>query len=256
MYTALTNVKAMQQEAILSHLPPMFKSAIKVDLRKSPIYSGFLFEARVQAALRIAKKDASISFQQAMARVLVNPCRTSGTPLVERASCTITATVPSHRPSTSVVRTVPAPAKRAPVVETCSQTSSFPTKNIEHVFFGSRPSLVPDSSWSLPCQQSRRLARDWSGGLGPRCVQQRLPDSFHYHSTSHLPSSWVPVLPLRIHESSGIGSRGSASLRKRGVRGGLINFRILQPSLCGAKGHRRLPPDSRTFPTHWYVNTT
>ena len=75
----------------------MFRSLIKVDMRKSPIDSAFLFyEARVQAALWMAEKDASISFQQVLARALVKPRPTSGTPLVERASRNIPGAAPSH----------------------------------------------------------------------------------------------------------------------------------------------------------------
>ena len=71
---ALTNVKAKKQEAILSHLPPVFKSATKVDLRKSAINSALLFdEDRVTEALQVADKAASISFQQAVPQALVKP---------------------------------------------------------------------------------------------------------------------------------------------------------------------------------------
>ena len=111
---ALANVKAMRREVILSRLPPMFKSAIKVDLRKSSIDSAFLFdEARVQTDLQIAEKDASISFQQAAARALVKPHPFSGTPLVERASRTVPAAAPS-RPSTSAGRMALASRQRVP----------------------------------------------------------------------------------------------------------------------------------------------
>ena len=71
---ALANVKAMRWEAILSHLSPVFESATKVDLRKSAVDCALLFhEERVKEPLRVADKAASISFQQAAARALVNP---------------------------------------------------------------------------------------------------------------------------------------------------------------------------------------
>ncbi|KAK3888193.1 hypothetical protein Pcinc_007724 [Petrolisthes cinctipes] len=89
---ALTNVKAMRREAILSHLPPVFKSATKVDQRKSAIDSAILFdEDRVKEALWVADKAATISFQQAAARALVKPRPVTGMPLVERGSRSNTA---------------------------------------------------------------------------------------------------------------------------------------------------------------------
>ncbi|KAK3893317.1 hypothetical protein Pcinc_002872 [Petrolisthes cinctipes] len=90
---ALTNVKAMRREAILSQLQPVFKSATKVDLRKSAIIdSAVLFdEDRVKEALRVADKTASISFKQAAAWALVKPRPAKGTLLVERGSHSNTA---------------------------------------------------------------------------------------------------------------------------------------------------------------------
>ncbi|KAK3887612.1 hypothetical protein Pcinc_008316 [Petrolisthes cinctipes] len=85
-------MKAMRWKAILSHLPPVFKSATKVDLRKSAIDSAVLFDVdRVKEALWVADKAASISFQHAAARVLVKPRPATGTPLVERGSRSNTA---------------------------------------------------------------------------------------------------------------------------------------------------------------------
>ena len=84
---ALANIKAMRRESILSHLPPAYKIPSKVDLRKSSIDSGLLFdEDKVKEAVKMADKNASISFQQAAARALVKPCPAPGTPLVERGS--------------------------------------------------------------------------------------------------------------------------------------------------------------------------
>lgn len=112
---ALTNVKAMRREAILSHLPPVFKSATKVDLRKSAIDSAFLFdEDRVKEALQVADKAASISFQQAAARALVKPRPATGTPLVDRGSRSASAGDPSHRAPLSTRRLDPSSRSRAP----------------------------------------------------------------------------------------------------------------------------------------------
>ncbi|KAK3864567.1 hypothetical protein Pcinc_029750 [Petrolisthes cinctipes] len=113
---ALTNVKAMRREAILSHLPPVFKSATKVDLMKSAIDSAVLFdEDRVKETLRVADKTASISFQQAAARVLVKPRPATGTPLVECGSRSNTAVATSyHRFSVSSRRPDSSSNLRAP----------------------------------------------------------------------------------------------------------------------------------------------
>ena len=84
---ALANVRAMRREAVLSHLPPTYKTASKVDLRQSTIDSSLLFEeSKVKEALSMADKAASISFQQAAARALVKQRPAPGTPLVARGS--------------------------------------------------------------------------------------------------------------------------------------------------------------------------
>ena len=104
----LANVRAMRREAILSHLPSIFKNASKVDLRQSSIHSSFLFEEnKVKDALKLSEKSAYISFQQAAARALVKPRPVPGTPLVEQGLRASTSGVfpqrafPSSRRQTS-----------------------------------------------------------------------------------------------------------------------------------------------------------
>ena len=63
---ALTNIKALRQESYLRYLPSSFTSSTKMDLRKSSVDSGFLFDQdRVKEALDRAEKTTSFTFQQA-----------------------------------------------------------------------------------------------------------------------------------------------------------------------------------------------
>ena len=73
---ALANIRAMRRESMLSHLPPAYKTPSKVTLRQSSVLSSFLFdEDKVKDAMQLAAKSASITFQQAATRALVNQCR-------------------------------------------------------------------------------------------------------------------------------------------------------------------------------------
>lgn len=88
----LANVKALRRESYLRYLPASFTTATKVDLRKSSLDSGLLFDQDlVKAALDRAEKTASLTFQQAAAKALAKPRPAPGTPLVERG----------HRPPTA-----------------------------------------------------------------------------------------------------------------------------------------------------------
>ncbi|MPC22298.1 hypothetical protein E2C01_015309 [Portunus trituberculatus] len=121
---ALSNVKAMRREAILSHLPPVFKTATKVDLRKSAIDLAFLFD-KVKEALRVADKAASFSFQQAAAQALIKPRPATGTPLVDRGSRLASTGDTSHLTSLSTRHIDLASRSRAPQHQRSS--SSLPS---------------------------------------------------------------------------------------------------------------------------------
>ncbi len=54
---ALANIKAMRLVSVLSHLPPAYKTASKVALRKFSLDSNLLFEdSKVLETIRIADK--------------------------------------------------------------------------------------------------------------------------------------------------------------------------------------------------------
>ena len=86
---ALANIKALRRESYLRYLPASFTTSTKMDLRKSALDSGLLFDQdRVTEALARAEKTASLSFQQAAAKALSKPRPSPGTPLVERGART------------------------------------------------------------------------------------------------------------------------------------------------------------------------
>ena len=96
---ALTNIKALRQESYLRYLPSSFTSSTKMDLRKSSVDSGFLFDQdRVKEALDRAEKTVSLTFQQAVAKALAKPRPSTGTPLVERGSRPVSGPSSSRQP--------------------------------------------------------------------------------------------------------------------------------------------------------------
>ena len=98
----LANIKALRRESYLQFLPPTFKTSTKMDLRKSSLDSGFLFDQdRVKEALDKAERNASITFQQAAARALVKPRPVPGSPLVGRGPRPLPVPSSSHPPRPS-----------------------------------------------------------------------------------------------------------------------------------------------------------